>query len=333
MANLLLTTVCNRRCPYCFAQSAMGGGASAQYLSLPDLVRAADLLVASRVRRVGVLGGEPTLHPAFVDICRYLVDRRLRVTVFTNGLTSPATLAAIAAIPEDLPLTFVVNVNYPEVSPPAEQERQRRFLSTLGTRCEISLNLFRPELDPCFAVELGERCGTSRTIRLGLAQPVLGKDLGSEFLAAGFYREAAASTVALAEAAFAKGGSVHFDCGFALCAFTDVQLGALQRRGTRLRFACELAIDIAPNLDSWACFPLVGEEHARLSESSRIDEIHRRFKLQLDAARRERRAWGIFPECGACAYRAAGQCAGGCLAHALQRAETSGARPRAQLTP
>ncbi|HEY3352766.1 MAG TPA: radical SAM protein [Polyangia bacterium] len=281
MANLFLTDVCNRQCPYCFARSAMGGvdgTAGARYLSLPDAVRAADLLIASRVARVGLLGGEPTLHPAFVDLCRYLLARRLHVTVFTNGLTAPATLAALAAIAPEQPLTFVVNVNDPAITPPAEQERQRTFLTTLGARCEISLNLYRLDLDPSFAAELGERCGTSRRIRLGLAQPMV--EAENQFLDAGAYREAAARVVTLVEAAFAHGGSVHL----------------------------------------WACFPLARHRHIPLTAASRIDDLHRQFQEALDATRRERGAWGVFPACAACAYRAAGRCAGGCLAHALRLA-------------
>jgi hypothetical protein len=323
MANVLFTNVCNRRCPYCFAQPAPGGAAGPGALSLPDAVRAADILVASRVGRVGVLGGEPTLHPDFVDLCRYLLDRRLKVTVFTNGLTSPATLAAVAAIPAARPLTFVVNVNHPAITPAAEQERQRVFMSALGARCEISLNLSRVDLDPRFAVELGERCGTSRKIRLGLAQPIM--DAENEYLATADYRPAAARIVELVEAAFERGGLVHFDCGFALCMFTDAQLGALQRRGTRLRFSCELALDIGPGLDAWACFPLASGRHVQLTEASRIEELHRELQDDLNGLRRARGVFGVFPECEGCAYRRARRCAGGCLAHALKLAPSSAA--------
>jgi len=222
MANLLLTSVCNRRCPYCFAQPAMAGANPAQRLSLPDLVQVADVLVASRAGRIGVLGGEPTMHPDFVDIVLYLMDRRLKVTVFTNGLTNRATLARIAAIPPSLPVSFVVNVNHPDISTPAEQAQQRTFLATLGNRCEISLNLYRVDRDPCFVADLGAECGTSGKIRLGLAQP--STEPRAEFLARDQYAAAAAQVVRLVEAAFDRGGSVHFDCGFALCSFTDEQL-------------------------------------------------------------------------------------------------------------
>ncbi len=135
MSNVLLTEICNRRCPYCFAQHAMARG-DARTMSLAEVVRVADLLVASRAARVGILGGEPTLHPDFVDILPYLLSRGLRATVFTNGLASEETVAALSAIAPGAKVTYVVNVNYPEITPSREAARQEAGRSTASERSQ-----------------------------------------------------------------------------------------------------------------------------------------------------------------------------------------------------
>ncbi len=289
--------------------------ARSQTLPLAELVRIADLHVEARAPRIGVLGGEPTLHPDFVDLLLYLLSRGLRVTVFTNGLASDDTIAALSAIAPEARVRFVVNVNYPEITPTPEAARQRAFLQAVGRRAELGLNLFRLDLDPSFVARLGEECAASGRVRLGLALPVAGT---SESLPAGFYQAAAPLVVKLVLACSANGGTVHFDCGFPRCMFDDRQLAQLREHGTTARFTCEPALDIAPGGETWACFPLHESHRIGLAPGTTLGDLRRRHRAGMQRSREESGRWGIRVECRECVHREARRCDGGCLALALR---------------
>jgi hypothetical protein len=324
MANVVISNRCNRKCPYCFAMHTMPGNRPRD-MSLPDVVRIADLVVAAGGKQLSLLGGEPTLHPHFTEICRYLLHRNLKVVLLTNGIADDAVIAGLRGIPSGAPLEVMVNVNFPEITPAHERERQRAFLTALGRRCCISLNLYRADLDPCFAAELGASCGTSKIVRVGLAQPIL--DAANESLGVEHYRAAAAQIVRLAEASRRVGGMVTFDCGIPLCAFTDAQLGALYRCGTDFNFVCSPVVDVSMDLETWACFPLSQGKRIPLQNGESLPHLHKLYREEWASLRAAHQADGIFAECSSCGYRLAQRCAGGCLAHALRLG--AGPRPHA----
>jgi hypothetical protein len=326
MPNAVITNYCNRRCPYCFAQHTMPRSGRA-HMPLEDVVGIADLAAAGQ-QRVGVLGGEPATHPHFLEICQYLALRKLNVVVFSNGLLVEKIAAVAAAIPAES-LTFAINVNYPEITAPAEAARQRATLAALGSRGSISLNMYRVDLDPCFAAELGAECRTSGILRVGLAQPIV--DADNEYLATDHYVRAAAQLVRLARACFERGGQLSFDCGVPMCMFSDAQLDSMRRWGADLKFLCGPAVDIGIGREAWPCFPMAHAYRVTLGHGASLAEAHDEFMRQWEALRHTYGCAGLFADCADCAHRAAGLCMGGCLAHALRLAP--GGLPRAPVSP
>ncbi len=88
LTNLDLTNRCNLRCPYCFAN------ANAQpYVYEPDLKQIeamVDKALGIRPRRMQAVqfsGGEPTLSPHFLDACRLVKSRGIKmIQAATNGI-------------------------------------------------------------------------------------------------------------------------------------------------------------------------------------------------------------------------------------------------------
>ncbi|WP_425397029.1 radical SAM protein [Aeoliella sp.] len=82
---LEITANCNLECPMCFASSAPG----LKHLSYDDCIRAIDHLVAAegQPELLQLSGGEPTIHPRFLDILAYAVDQPIdMVMINTNGV-------------------------------------------------------------------------------------------------------------------------------------------------------------------------------------------------------------------------------------------------------
>ena len=82
---LEITSSCNLTCPICFASSGPGG----RHLEVHQCERAIDHLVAAegQVEVLQLSGGEPTIHPQFLDILAYACRQPIDIVLInTNGL-------------------------------------------------------------------------------------------------------------------------------------------------------------------------------------------------------------------------------------------------------
>ena len=80
-----ITSGCNLSCPMCYASSLPGG----EHQSIDDCKRAIDRLVEveGRPEVLQLSGGEPTLHPDFLDILDYAIAQPIDyIQINTNGL-------------------------------------------------------------------------------------------------------------------------------------------------------------------------------------------------------------------------------------------------------
>jgi len=319
VANLLLTERCVRACPYCFAKEQMADTNPSDMLPWENLLYVADFFQLSDEKHISLLGGEPTLHPHFVDFVLYLLRRRFHVTVFTSGIVRDAMLdemqESLAGVnPEQF--SMVCNLNEPALTTPKQTVRLRKFLSVLGHLVSPGFNIYKPDFDLEFLFELINQFGLRRSLRLGLAHPIPqqpNEHLRLDDLAA--MAERLLSYVPLfREYKVAPG----LDCGFPLCIFSDQQLGLLYRVNKNgLTFGCGPAIDIGPDLSVWPCFPLSRFHRRSLYEFNHLreigqyyQEIHRKVRIEEG---------GIFRKCDDCPERETGMCIGGCVSHGLSK--------------
>lgn len=78
-----ITSRCNRRCTYCFLPSDFLS--SGQRMSAETFSGVVAWCLRHRVGEVTLLGGEPSLHPAFPEMVALAHGRGLAVRVVTNG--------------------------------------------------------------------------------------------------------------------------------------------------------------------------------------------------------------------------------------------------------
>jgi radical SAM protein with 4Fe4S-binding SPASM domain len=84
MALLYLTYACNYKCPHCLYK----GWNKGHHYSTKKLYRLLDQLWEYGVKAIEFCGGgEPTLHPDFIDIVRYSKRLGFELGLFTNGST------------------------------------------------------------------------------------------------------------------------------------------------------------------------------------------------------------------------------------------------------
>lgn len=81
----MLHNLCNFRCSYC---NEMNWGGSHRWLKLEHVRRFLDQLFSAYQRdlyHVSFTGGEPTLWPDFLKLCRHLKERRCEIGMTSNG--------------------------------------------------------------------------------------------------------------------------------------------------------------------------------------------------------------------------------------------------------
>jgi len=144
MANVLLTEKCVRSCPYCFAKEYLKESKE-NMLSWKNLIYITDLFEASNEKHLSLLGGEPTLHPDFVDFVLYLNQRKFNVNVFTSGIMPSKKLETAEEFLLKIPaenLSFVCNYNHPNSSTASETKQIDKFFKIFSKYISLSFNLY-----------------------------------------------------------------------------------------------------------------------------------------------------------------------------------------------
>lgn len=312
MANLLLTTSCVRSCPYCFAKKEMDIADPKNRLSWENLIYVADFLQQAGQNHISLLGGEPTLHPEFVDMVLYLLERNFHITVFTSGVMNAARLGATQRYLRDKEqlLSFVCNLNEPEQTPAPDSETEsiQRFLEAMGPLVTPGYNLYRTDFRLEFIFELVIKYGLKRHLRLGLAHPIPG-------VTNSYIRPEEVGAIIDRLYSYAPQFdqfriSPGFDCGFPLCKVSNEQIGWLYRLcGNKISFSCGMPLDISPDMSIYNCFPLSNYQRRSLFEFDNLNEIVAFYqKLKADV---RAEMPGIYPECDACIHLIEERCDGG----------------------
>ncbi len=109
MANIFLTKKCNLKCPYCFADEFVNK--DKDEVTLENFNKILEFIKTSSDERVGLIGGEPTLHPNFAEFLNILKnDEKVKnVTIYTNGIELDKYISLL----KDEKFSILVNCNPP----------------------------------------------------------------------------------------------------------------------------------------------------------------------------------------------------------------------------
>jgi hypothetical protein len=271
-----------------------------------------DFLDLSQIDEVRLLGGEPTLHPQFVELVALARARKKKITVFSNGLIPERALSCLEAIPAT-ECAVLVNVNEPTCNGKEAHARRLVTLQRLKARALLGFNIYRGNFHLEFLLPIIAAAGCQPAIRLGVAHPCLAGV--NEYVRPSQYAYISEQIVRFARQAADAGVRLEFDCGFVRCMFSDADVQMLQTLGADIGWRCNpiLDIDLADRVIH--CFPMSDFVQMPLTAEVDAPAIRRTF----EARTRHYRQSGIFRECFACPFKQSGECPGGCLAATLRR--------------
>jgi hypothetical protein len=312
VANVCVSSACTLACPYCFAIPS--NPSPAPFVDVEAFERRLDVLERWGIDEARLIGGEPTLHPAFPTLVERALARFPRLVVFTNGCVPERALRALEAVPPERCTALVNMTAYPgDGLPPSVGSRRRATLRRLGPRALAGVTVVEPTTDLGWLPPLIRSSGCRPAMRVGLAHPRV--DGGNDFLPPKRYPAAGEMLVRLARVAAEDGVRLELDCGFVPCMFSDEGRRVLVELGADVGWRCGPVGDIDVDGTIVHCFPLASR--TRLSPRPGEDApcIRRRLASRVAPFR----VAGIYRECSTCPARAALGCPGGCLAATVRR--------------
>ena len=178
MVTWQLTRDCNLACLHCCTDSAPGK-ALPHELSRERALKLAGEIVAAGVPYAMIVGGEPTLVPHFVEVCRALSDGGVLLKIETNGMNfDPAPLKGMQIRSIQISLDGATQETYAKQRPGGDLAKVLatcRAVVAAGLPLEITfaptrLNIHEAEAVIRLAADLGAfRFNTGQLMRLGTA--------------------------------------------------------------------------------------------------------------------------------------------------------------------
>ena len=314
MANVLITSRCNLRCEYCFAQARLQDRRN-QVMAMEDVRKVIAFLKKSDHPNFRAMGGEPTMHPDFPEIVETTLQEGLHLDVLSNA-TWPETCNRLFNRISPDNLSFLLNIDHPtNYQSPVWKNIHRNLAAVAPLRSiTLSFNIFetRPRYEYIF--DLVKTYHIDK-IRLSLSLPVIGAR--NAHLPFEDLKRMGPIVVEFARQAADLGAKVSLDNAAPLCMFSYEQAGELLLRGvldlTR-NARCEPIVDIGPDLTVWCCFCLSMLWNRRLSDFECLQEIVEYYKGIMGSYQDK-----LYPldECDRCPYRKEWGCQGGCLSYTI----------------
>ena len=334
MPNIMLTYRCNLACPYCFANEFVNR--TDADMTEPDFQKAVEFAASEPGATIGLIGGEPTIHPKLPEFIRILAKNPnvSTVMVYTNGLQLEPLLKVMSEAGIGPMVRILVNCNSPKVMGNYNFDRLKASLDLAfgtykqGKQIKFGLNLYDNGFDYEFIKELLVRYD-QKQLRISLTVPdfgVCGKvDSVENFKSRKdylfrFFKE------------MEKIGVMpYYDCNKPpQCIWTEEEWAWLEWYKNKYRSVatnltdqksrCEPVVDILPDLRAVRCFGMSDFEKVSITEFESVEDLRNYFRNLVDAEAFRISASGA---CRDCYDRKTGYCTGGCLGYKQKEIQAS----------
>lgn len=250
MPNIAITKCCNLKCPYCFADEMIHEDET-NFITMEELDKILAFIEFTPGDRIGIIGGEPTIHPQFKEILikikNFAKNLGSHVVLFTNGLLLDKYIEELDGI------GILINVNGPN---DIGEEKFNKIVSNLDLldnvniikKITLGINLYEGIKDFSYIFNLCERYNLN-TFRCSITAPIV--PVGKHE----YYLKAKERFLAVLKEAEKRNILVHLDCNnVPKCYFSDEELELYETVTTGEKTICRPVIDITPDMKATACF-------------------------------------------------------------------------------
>ena len=322
MANIILTSYCNLHCPYCFANE-MINTEEIKNISIAQFQHILDWISKTPLegQRIGLIGGEPTLHPQFDEILdivgKFCLEHNCFSILFTNGIYINKFLSNIPS-----KMVILLNFNIPTAMTPQQWESLNINIEKMhkigwlyksedikNAKVTIGCNLCLEITDYSFFWDTIDKYPGIPEVRMSVTSPInpvykVDKDL--------YYTSMKPVLLEFVEQANKRNISISADCNqIPICYFTEEEFAKLYNMNRRGKVICEPIIDITPDFQASSCFGAY--DLVDCNEFETISDLHRHLLYKKVAPKVLNNRIG---RCENCKLFDLTKCQGGCLGFA-----------------
>jgi hypothetical protein len=313
--NINLTTRCNLKCPYCFATDlweCAGSGPDDKEISMENLAVAIDFLKRSKVKTFRMFGGEPTLHSRFEDVYNTVTGHGFLVEIYTNGVIAREKVDFLSR--QRNVKNIIINAQEPGFYSDGEHASFLYTLSRLGGLANVSFVVHTVDFDAHFLIDLIERYGLKRFIKVSIATACYKN--GNVSIGINDHATVIQRLVEQSRR-FAGHDLMWFpDTTFMWCLFTKEQLEELDRNvNFKPGNLCIPVLEVTPNLSVFRCYGTasLSDPGMKITDFTDVWDAFWYFSKKEQHFKRA----GIFKGCVTCASNGR-ECSSGCLVHILK---------------
>ena len=315
MANISIVNYCNLKCPYCFANDMINN--DNYTISLEELNKILDFCKKTG-EFVGIIGGEPTLHPQFNEILNKFKEYKLfymnrRVKIFSNGIELEPYLYSDNFYDY---FELLININHPDC---LTNEQYNKTVKTLDKLKEdnaflkaagLSCNFYPLRNDYDYIWDIIKKYDI-KELRVSACAPggQLKKFIGKK---EEYYNIVKDIFIKQCELAKKNNIFLTLDCNnVPLCYYTNKELELIKSITMQAHRICDdPVVDIMFGKKISACFGAYDLIDHDLFDFNDMNEVRRYLKLNKVYPKIIKNGTG---KCATCKQYELAQCQGGCL--------------------
>lgn len=320
MANIMINSKCNLKCSYCFANDVDLDS----NMTLANVKKAVDFIVNRNTERIGIIGGEPTLHPELKEILKYLCENVhvQEVMLFSNGILlnkywQELKNEKMKVLINCNSASIMTNVLYSKMLDNIFEASQKYMGRE---RMALGLNIYDAKMDFTYIFEILKKTGI-KNLRLSVVVPNYSVDESKDSLEN--YERMKDITYEIICKALMLDIQPHFDCNvMPKCIFSaDEKKNIIQLGGNRTNIIsdksyCTPVVDIMPDLTAVRCLGVGEEARVSIDMFDNIDDLRNYFSYKYDDYCY---ITPISEKCKNCYERIVKKCSGGCLSYKKSR--------------
>lgn len=316
MPNIILTEYCNLSCPYCFASTMINEAKinnDSKNITLNEFNKILQWLAPSAGDKLslGLIGGEPTLHPKFEDILitmnNFNALNNSKSILFTNGLQLQPYLNYIGKN-----MSILINVNKLNKIQNKQLIDTLRIINSLFwfnfKKVTLGCNLYAEEDDYSFFWNIVDLFSDIKIVRMSVTAPINEQYKNNKFQ---YYTLMKPKFYNFILEAKKRNILISYDCNqIPLCFFTAEEQALILSLG-KYESICSPTIDITPNFFATSCFGVYNPIDC--SNFNNLEELNNYFQGEIYKKLEKNNSY----PCGQCKKLLYKQCQGGCLSFSI----------------
>lgn len=314
-----ITSYCNRRCQYCFAQDYLSVSREDLEIRLDVMEEILKMCKRDGIRTIAWQGGEPLLHSQLEDIIELHKKYDIKVGLFSNGLVEKDKIYALKGIVERV----LINCNEPETYKAEEWKKLNDnieiFKEVLGiNNVAIGINVYKKDMDTDFILQLAKTHNT-KEVRVDMTRPAPSHK--NDFIEFADVKEMFRMLKSIILRLASEGIELpHFDCPFPLCALSEKDREfAYKYIYDDMKYAmCRTGLDITSENYLASCFCSVPIKEVRLEDFKSLWSAWITISYFENEIRWNR---VTYDRCKTCEYHLKKICQGGCLGYKFRSDE------------